>query len=211
MSPRRFLALGTGACIVVAAASAVAVGERGPGPGVVSASGTPIAASAELRGALALDDLAAHRPDPATAQRIDGGGEPWTLVRGASGAACIDIGDLTVTCASQEQIAAGRFGITTVAPPAAEVEGQRAAARRAAVDAGKNGTAIAPAARGAAVRRGLVPDGTIEVRAVDAGGRVLAKTPVRGNAYRLAIGAEGDAVALVLARADGSATTASLR
>lgn len=211
VSPRRILLLSLGALALGASAAAVAVGEGGPAPGVVSVTGTPVAASAELRGALAVDDLASYRPDPATAQRVDGGGEAWTLVRGAGGATCVDVGDLTVTCASPDEIAAGRFGVTTVAPPPADVELQLAAARRAAVEAGKDGSGATSVVRGAAVRRGLVPDGTTEVRAVDASGRVLARTPVRGNAYRLSIGAEGDAVALVLIRDDGSATTAPLR
>lgn len=211
VSPRRILVLTAGALTFGASAAAVAVGDGGPAPGVVSATGTPVAASKELRGALALDDLAAYRPDPSTAQRIDGSGEPWTLVRGASGAACVDVGDLTVTCASADEIAAGRLGITTIAPPPADVELQLAAARRAAVETGASSSGAAPVVRGAAVRRGIVPDGTTEVRAVAADGRVVARTPVRGNAYRVAMGVEGEATALVLARADGTATTASLR
>ena len=213
VSPRKITAITVGLLAggLGALAVAAADGAGGPAPGSVSVQGTPVTASAGLHGALALEDVAAYEPDPATAQRIDGAGEPWTLVRGASGAVCVDVGNLTVTCASADEIAAGRFGITTVAPPPADVELQLAAARRAAVESGRSSSGTGPVARGAAVRRGLVPDGTAEVRAVRADGRVIATAPVRGNAYRLALGAEGDATTLVLVGAGGSTTSAPLR
>lgn len=211
VSPRTTWMIVAGVLAGGVGAAAVADGASGPAPGTISAQGAPTTASAGLRGALGVAELADYRPDAATAQRIDSTGESWTLVRGASGAVCVDVGDLTVTCASAAEIAAGRLGVTTVAPPPADVELQLAAARRAAVAAGRSSSGIGPVTRGAAVRRGLVPDGTTEVRAVSAGGRVLASAPVRGNAYRLALGAEGDAAALILVGTNGSTTTAPLR
>lgn len=192
------------------AVAAVADGAAGPVPGAVSVQGTPVAPSAVLRGALAVEETAAYGPDLSTAQRITGAGEAWTLVRGAAGGMCVDIADGTVTCASANEIAAGRFGVTTIAPPPADVEAQLAAARRAAVAAGQS-SSVAATVRGAAVRRGLVPDGTTEVRALRSSGQVIATAAVHGNAYRLGIGAEGDAAALVLVASDGSATTVPLR
>ena len=197
-----------GAAMLAAAAAgagaAVALAD-GASSAPVSAAGTPVKPSPELLGALAQPELAAFRPDAASAQAIDAPGGRWVLVRGAAGALCVDLGDVTVTCADAPSIAAGELAVTTVSPPAPSDELALAQARRAAQEAGRDSLDAADiAVPGAAVRRGVVADGVTEVRAIGAAGQTIAKAAVTGNTYRLDAGVEGAAAWLELVGPGGS-------
>lgn len=187
-------------CLGLAAAS----GEAAHGEPGHTRSGLPAA----VAGALEMPALQAYGPRPHEARLISVAGETWTLIPGADAAWCVDVGDVTLTCGTRSDIEAGALAITQIAAPVGEARVQLAEVRMASAS-GPSALPSAAAEPTAAVRRGLAPPGTSEVRAIDGNGQSISGATVTADgAYVLALGLEGHAAQIEFSATDGSTLAA---
>lgn len=170
------------------------------------AHGDPVAVPDQFRTAL-TNAAADYAPEFGAARSLPAPDrdDRWIVIPAVNDGLCMIVGE-AATCGPASSISDGRFGLMLIAAPEGAAAERDARSIREAVARHSGDGPIElplPETRTAAIRFGIVADDVVEVRALNASGRIIHTSEVKANLYRLPLGLEGDTRTVELVGADG--------